>query len=140
VASTVEVDRNFDGKKDGTQQYQNGVLIWEEFDNNYDGKVDRRTEYVAGKRNVEIEDTTLDGIMDTHTYFDDKGQISRVERDKNQDGKTDVWDYFDTSVPGKVVLVKREEDTNGDGVVDITSFYEKGKLVRKEVSDPSALN
>ena len=69
-----------------------------------------------------------------------RARSARVEKDKNQDGKTDVFDYFDTSTPGKVVLLKREEDTNGDGVVDITSYYEKGKLVRKEVSDPSALN
>jgi hypothetical protein len=78
--------------------------------------------------------------MDTKTFFDAKGLPARTEKDKNQDGKPDVFEYFDTSDPNKVVLVKREEDTNGDGVVDITSYYEKGKLVRKEVADPSALN
>jgi antitoxin component YwqK of YwqJK toxin-antitoxin module len=140
TAVRVEVDRNFDGKRDGFLQYQNGILVYEEYDNNYDGKVDRRIEYVAGKRAVEIEDTTLDGVMDTKTFFDAKGLPARTEKDKNQDGKPDVFEYFDTSDPNKVVLVKREEDTNGDGVVDITSYYEKGKLVRKEVNDPSALN
>jgi hypothetical protein len=38
------------------------------------------------------------------------------------------------------VIVRKEEDSNGDGSVDVTSFYEKGKLVRKEVSDSSVLN
>ena len=33
-------------------------------------------------------------------------------------------------------LTKREEDKNGDGQVDVTSIYENGKLVRREISDP----
>ena len=140
TATRVEVDRNFDGKRDGFLQYQNGVLAYEEYDNNNDGKIDRRIEYVNGKRHVEIEDTNLNGVMDSRTYFDDKGVIVRVERDKNEDGKPDVFEYFEETAPGKVVLVKREEDTNGDGIIDVTSYYEKGKLVRKEVSDPNLVN
>jgi len=140
TAVRVEVDRNFDGRRDGSLQYQAGMLLYEEYDNNGDGKVDRRIEYVAGKRSVEIEDTTLDGVMDARTYFDARGLPTRIEKDKNQDGKTDVWEYFEGTDATKVVLVKREEDTNGDGVVDVTSYYEKGKLVRKEVADPSLVN
>jgi antitoxin component YwqK of YwqJK toxin-antitoxin module len=140
TAIRVEVDRNFDGTRDGFLQYQGGVLAFEEYDNNGDGKIDRRIEYVAGKRSVEIEDTTLDGVMDARTYFDDRGLPTRVERDKNQDGKPDVFEYYEGSDATHLVLVKREEDTNGDGVVDVTSYYEKGKLVRKEVADPSLVN
>jgi antitoxin component YwqK of YwqJK toxin-antitoxin module len=140
TAVRVEVDRNFDGKRDGYLQYQAGILVYEEYDNNGDGKIDRRIEYVAGKRSVEIEDTTLDGVMDARTFFDERGFPARIEKDKNQDGKTDVWEYFEGTDATKVVLVKREEDTNGDGVVDVTSYYEKGKLVRKEVADPSLVN
>lgn len=140
TATRVEVDRNFDGTRDGFLQYQNGVLAYEEYDNNGDGKIDRRIEYVAGKRTLEIEDSNLDGVMDARTYFDDHGLPTRVERDKNQDGKPDVFEYYEGTDPTHLVLVKREEDTNGDGVVDITSYYEKGKLVRKEVADPSLVN
>jgi antitoxin component YwqK of YwqJK toxin-antitoxin module len=140
TAVRIEVDRNFDGKRDGFLQYQAGVLAYEEYDNNYDGKVDRRIEYVNGKRHVEIEDTNRNGVMDSRTYFDDHGVLTRVERDKNEDGKADVIEYFEGTDPGKVVLVKREEDTNGDGIMDVTSYYEKGKLVRKEVSDPNLVN
>jgi len=35
------------------------------------------------------------------------------------------------------VLARREEDRNGDGTPDITSIYENGKLVRREISDPA---
>jgi hypothetical protein len=31
----------------------------------------------------------------------------------------------------------REEDVTGDGKIDITSIYENGKLVRREIADPS---
>ena len=116
------------------------MLVYEEHDTNGDAKADRRVEYVSGARNVEIEDANLDGVMDAHTYFDASGVPTRIERDKNQDGKTDVWEFFEGNDPAKVVIVRREEDKNGDGSVDVTSFYENGKLVRKEVSDPSVLN
>ena len=35
------------------------------------------------------------------------------------------------------ILVKREEDKNGDGNVDVTSIYKDGKLVKREITDPS---
>jgi antitoxin component YwqK of YwqJK toxin-antitoxin module len=120
--------------------YQASVVVFEEHDTNSDGKVDRRVEYTAGVREVEIEDANHDGVMDSHTYFASNGVPVRVERDKNQDGKTDVWEFFEGTDPARVVLVRKEEDSNGDGSVDVTSYYEKGKLVRKEVSDPSVLN
>jgi hypothetical protein len=140
TASRVEVDRNGDGARDGFFQYQAGVLVFEEHDTNNDGKIDRRVEYVSGARNVEIEDANHDGVMDSRTYFEANGVPTRIERDKNQDGKTDVWEFFEGKDAAKVVIVRKEEDKNGDGAVDITSYYENGKLVRKEVSDPSVLN
>src|SRR5262249_51565190 len=139
-AGRGEVARTFDHQRHGFVQSQNGMLAYQKYDNNNDGKIDRRIEYVNGKRHVEIEDTNLNGVMDARTYFDDKGVLTRVERDKNEDGKPDVFEYFEGTDPGKVVLVKREEDTNGDGIIDVTSYYEKGKLVRKEVADPNLVN
>ena len=38
---------------------------------------------------------------------------------------------------GRPVLSRREEDKNGDGKIDVTSVYENGKLVRREIADPS---
>ena len=38
---------------------------------------------------------------------------------------------------GRAVLARREEDKNGDGEMDIKSIYENGRLVRREISDPS---
>ena len=35
------------------------------------------------------------------------------------------------------MIARREEDVNGDGVADVKSIYEDGKLVRREISDPA---
>ena len=50
-------------------------------------------------------------------------------------------DVFETYaiLDGEPVLTKREEDKNQDGTIDITSIYENGKLVRREISDPSLM-
>ena len=38
---------------------------------------------------------------------------------------------------GRPVLAKREEDKDGDGTVDVTSVYEKGRLKSRQISDPN---
>ena len=62
--------------------------------------------------------------------------IARIERDTNADGVPDVFEVF-SAKDGVPVLARREEDKNGDGSIDVTSIYENGKLVRREISDPT---
>jgi hypothetical protein len=62
--------------------------------------------------------------------------VARIERDTKQRGKPDVFETFAVS-EGKPILAKREEDVDGDGKIDVTSIYENGKLVRREISDPA---
>ena len=64
--------------------------------------------------------------------------ISHIERDSKDRGKPDVFESFDT-LSGKPVISKREQDVNGNGKIDITSIYENGKLVRREILDPSLI-
>lgn len=52
-------------------------------------------------------------------------------RDINQDGVPDLWITYSPLKPGEIV--RQEEDTNGDGVVDTWSAFKDGKLVRREV-------
>ncbi|HEX9306175.1 MAG TPA: hypothetical protein VF894_01715 [Anaeromyxobacter sp.] len=81
------------------------------------------------------------------------------EYDLTHDGKTDVWKYSVKDASGKEVLLRKEKDLNGDGKVDswekygpdgtlvrvvfdldfdgkpdVTLFYEKDQLVRKEMA------
>ena len=63
-------------------------------------------------------------------FYDEKGNVSRQEKDTNGDGKMDRWIFFNTE--GKIDRV--EQDENFDGKPDISFFYEKGKLKRQEIS------
>jgi hypothetical protein len=41
--------------------------------------------------------------------------------------------YYDTAKEGEIVS-KEERDLNGDGVADLWSYYDNGRLVRRDVS------
>ena len=63
----------------------------------------------------------------------------RIERSSEGNGPPDIFETYDTT-SGKSVLIKREEDSNGDGSIDVTSLYEDGKLVQREDVSPQILN
>ncbi len=77
--------------------------------------------------------------MDTWTHYTLDGErevVSRIEKDSTRDGEPDTFETYE-EFEGRTVLLRREEDKNGDGVIDVTSYYEKGKLQRREISDPA---
>jgi antitoxin component YwqK of YwqJK toxin-antitoxin module len=137
VAVSAEVDRDGDGVRDGFYTYRNGWRALEEHDTNNDGKIDRRVEYAERRRSLEIEDRDLDGKLETHTFYGPGDLPTRAEIDRDGNGKPEVWEFYEGSAATQVALARKEEDVNGDGKVDVTSIYKNGKLVRKEVSDPS---
>lgn len=139
VGTRAEVDRNFDGIPDAFYVYESGRLSYEEHDTNQDGKVDRRVEFENGKRAVEIEDRNHNGKMDFWTFYDADGIPVRTQQDVNEDGQPETWEFYEGDDPSRIVLTRKEEDVNADGKVDIISYYKKGKLARKEVSDPDLL-
>jgi hypothetical protein len=47
-------------------------------------------------------------------YFSDEEELLRIERDMNQDGSIDRWEYFEGSRPNRIEL-----DSNYDGTVDL---------------------
>jgi antitoxin component YwqK of YwqJK toxin-antitoxin module len=56
--------------------------------------------------------------------------VVRRERDLNSDGRIDVWEFNDAEGnPEKQVL-----DLDFDGKADVNHYFEKGQLVRKEMS------
>ena len=77
--------------------------------------------------------------MDTWVLYGREGAgpefIRRVEKDTNTDGRRDTFEDYE-KIGESVFLKKRREDKNADGKIDVTSLYEKGKLTRKEISDP----
>ena len=85
------------------------------------------------------EDSDHDGQMDRWTVFASALELTlRIERDTMDRGFPDEFEYFDTT-GGEAVLIRRERDVNGDRKIDIVSIYEKGRLVRREIADPSLL-
>jgi len=68
-------------------------------------------------KKVEV-DTNYDGKVDRAEYYDDKGQIMKVEDDTTGMGRINEWIYYKNGVP-----VKKEKDTNGDGKPDVFVSY-----------------
>ena len=59
--------------------------------------------------------------------------VSRIERDESGRGIPTVFEVY-AVVDGRAVLVRRDEDVNGDGKIDDTLSYEGGEPARREVS------
>lgn len=68
-------------------------------------------------RKVEV-DSDYDGKPDRTEFYDQNGQIARVEADTNGDGKIDDWVTYDGGRP-----VSEQRDSNGDGKVDVWIEY-----------------
>ncbi len=132
-------DRDADQVRDAFYRYTGDSLVEELHDTNNDGKIDRAIRYEQRRRVSAEEDRNHDGQMDTWITFRAAGRVelvSRIERDSKYRGKPDVFETYETDGE-QSVLVMREEDVTGDGKIDITSIYENGKLVRREIADPS---
>ena len=134
-ASRVEVDRDFDGVRDGFYQFAAGWRRREEHDTNNDGTIDRRVDFEGRRRAVELEDRDFSGVLEIRTFYDVAGFPERAEIDSNEDGRYDVWEYYEGDDPARPVLARKEEDLNGDGDVEVTSYYREGRLVRQEITD-----
>jgi hypothetical protein len=72
-------------------------------------------------------DLNGDGRVDSWERYEPDGSLSRVAYDLDFDGKPDVTLYFE-----KDQLVRKELAFGFDGVPRAFAYYEKGKLVRKE--------
>jgi hypothetical protein len=75
-------------------------------------------------------DLNSDGRVDVWEWFDADGAVERQAVDLDFDGKPDAVLYFE-----KGLLVRKELSFGFDGKPHVTAYYEKGKLVRKEKDD-----
>ena len=135
-----EVDRDGNGARDAFYLYQGDALVEERHDTKGAGRIDRIMRYQGGHLTGTEEDRDGNGQLDSWSSYglDANGVevVVRVERDTKGDGKPDVFETFEQQ-DGKTVLVRREEDVNQDGSADVISIYDKGKLVKREITDPS---
>jgi hypothetical protein len=103
-----------------------------ELDLNHDGKPDVWKFVRSGPDGKEVvirkeKDLNADGKIDTWEIYGPDGAIAKTVYDLDFDGKPDVTLFFE-----KEQLVRKEYAFGFDGVPHSWSFYEKGKLVRKE--------
>lgn len=108
-----EIDLNHDGVKDVVRYYNDeGRPLREEADRDFDGRVDSVNFFENGAVVRREIDGNHDGRVDGWTFLE-RGVPTRGERDVNGDGRKDHWEYYEN---GRVVRVG--EDLDGDGRVD----------------------
>ena len=98
-----------------------------EYDENHDGRPDRFLIYRSDALSKVEVDRNADGKIDEWETFDREGRIERVEQDNNFDGRPDVWLFFKNSV-----LEASRHDSDFDGRPDWFITYENGVAVRMD--------
>ncbi|MFB6263937.1 MAG: hypothetical protein ABEL76_09995 [Bradymonadaceae bacterium] len=110
----LERDMNFDGRVDVWQYKKGGNLVEEEMDLDLDGRIDLVVFYENGKLNKKKISLDFRQGFSIAKFYSEDGTLLRVERDKDGDGKPDLFEYYDDEG-------NRERvgwDDNGDGVPD----------------------
>ncbi|MDH5671154.1 MAG: hypothetical protein OEZ06_03335 [Myxococcales bacterium] len=113
-----ETDVNADGKKDVIRYFDNdGRSVREEADRNFDGRMDVAQIFQDGQIVRKELDTNHDGNIDAKIFFED-GKPQRAERDLSGRSKGAVWqpDRWEYYEDGKIV--RMGTDLDGDSRVD----------------------
>jgi hypothetical protein len=136
-----EIDRDHEGTRDAFYSFEGESLVEERHDADNDGSMDLVVRYRNRLRVSAQEDRDRDGRLDswmTYQHVDGAELVERFERDTDGSGEADLFETY-VAIDGKSVLARREEDKDGNGSIDVTSIYENGKLVRREISDPALI-
>lgn len=126
-------------------------------DQDGDGRFDQWT-YLNGNRPLRGEaDVDADGRIDRWEYFDADGRVSSIGSASRNDGVEDTWTTTAATATGEThiasssrrdrvrdrhsyykgqTLLRVEEDTNGDGLIDKWDSYE-GAVLREVGFDVS---
>ena len=108
-----QVDFDHDGRKDWVVGYNDkGNPSFEKADLDYDGKFDYSAVYDPKTNQiVEVErDTDFDGTYDVKEIYGADGQIQSVRRDRNKDGKPDMWEQYKN---GQLIAILYDDDFDG---------------------------
>ena len=121
------LDANGDHKPDITRVYdkKTNKELCRISDLNHDGKPDLYESYDASgnirRREADYDDN---GTVDAIEYYEG-GKLVRREYDTTGQHRIDTWDYFD---PGTGKRIKRERDTNNDGIIDQVWTWDGDKV------------
>ena len=121
----VKYDSDGDGKTDIWTYMDGPRVVRTEADTNQDGKVDRWQYYGPDKKVDKIGlSTKNDGVEDRWAYLAADGTTTtRIESASGGSGKVSRVEYLEQGV-----VVRVEEDTDGDGRVDKWETYDGPRL------------
>jgi len=122
-------DTNADNITDIRSFYKDQVLMRRELDDNSDGKIDGIEFY--GKTGVlrKIKEIKK-GRAAITWFYDTSGHLIRGEEDTNLDGLVDTWYLYN-----KGTLTGVREDTNHDGRADLWEKYDNTQALIKREKD-----
>jgi hypothetical protein len=118
----LDYDTDRDGRVDMRAYLENGRTVRIEADGNGDGVVDR-WEYYRPDGQLDRLGTSSEGDGIEDTWVVQSGSQMRVDVATRRDGVADRHEFHDNGV-----LVRAEQDTNGDGRIDQWQRFEGGRL------------
>ena len=120
----LSADQNGDGRLDQWTYLDGNRPLRGEGDTDGDGRVDRWEYFDANAQLVRVGSSSRnDGLEDTWVYVRPAAGESRVDRSRGRDRHIDQRQYY-----VKDVMVRTEEDSNGDGQFDRWDRYQGGAL------------
>ncbi|MCP5060597.1 MAG: hypothetical protein GY937_28205 [bacterium] len=125
---SVEEDTNLDGRLDSWAEYRKGEMARQRRDTDFDGFLDTWIFYREGEIAREEQDLNGDGFRNRMAFYE-SGKVVREREDLNGDGRIDRVTLYD----GEQRIRQRDEDQDGDGLIDTRSYYENGRLARREL-------
>lgn len=128
----TEADTDHDQHRDRVISYAHGEMVEEQRYSRGQKSPRFITTYANGQPSRQEEDTDGDGRLDRVTEYDGGGHITKVSRDASDRGAFGVVAHYE---PETGAVLREEEDLNGDKMVDVISYYQKGRLVRREFFD-----
>ena len=120
----LSADQNGDGRLDQWTYLDGNRPLRGEADSDGDGRIDRWEYFDANAQLVRVGSSSLnDGVEDTWTYVQPRQGASEIDRSRNRDRHVDRREFFNGDV-----LLRAEEDANGDGRTDRWERYDGGVL------------
>lgn len=116
-------DANGNGRTDAWSYMDGARVVRVEIDADEDGRIERWEYYEGDKKLVKVGTSRVnDGKVDTWSY-PPVGTIVRVEISAKRDGKVTRTEFYDADV-----LVRAEEDSDGNGAVDKWETFRNGMV------------
>ena len=120
----LSADQNGDGRLDQWTYLDGNRPLRGEADSDGDGRIDRWEYFDANAQLVRVGSSSLnDGVEDTWTHVQPRDGSSEIDRSRRRDRHVDRREFFKGDV-----LMRTEDDGNGDGLADRWDRYEGGTL------------